>query len=252
VNVLQREGPSLGRPLVDTIKESRHLPCGEDPMLRPESTESIERAAAVLPSRDRPIPRGVVEEVVASIAAGEVARLVLLAETRAPQRWNALVYEVGEELAREPLLAGIATAAIEELLPPPLWLVVTREATSDAAPGPVDVLATLLIPHTIWSSSEAKAACARLRRHPLPEGLAAVQCFAQSKITAWHRDRARYVARPISRLLPIAEAPRTTSQLRDALELVRQRRGAAALCERVLLGAVARLNGLVPIAPSSN
>jgi len=224
----------------------------EDPVLRPEATETIERVATMLPLRDGPIPRRAVEEVVASMAAGEVARLVFRAEERAPQRWRALVDEVGGELAQEPLLAGIATAAIEELLPPPLWLVVMREATADAAPGPIDVLATLLESLTVWSLSEAGAAWADFRRHSLPDGLTAVRCFAQSKITMWHRDRARYVAGPVSRLLPVAEAPRTTSQLREALDLIRERRGASELCERLLLGAVARLEGLVPIAPSSN
>jgi hypothetical protein len=194
----------------------------------------------------------VVEEVIDAMAAGEVARLVLLAEKRAPRRWSALVDEVGDELAREPLLVGIATTAIEELLPPPLWLLVMREATSGSAPGPIDVLATLLVPETVWSSSETEAACAHFRRYPLPEGLAAVRRFAQSKVTAWRCDRARYVARPVARLLPVAEAPRTTSQLREALELVRLRSGASELCERLLFGAVARLNGLVPAVPSPN
>jgi hypothetical protein len=224
----------------------------EDPVLRPEATETIERVATMLRPRDGAIPRRAVEEVVASMGAGEVARLVLRAEKRAPQRRRALVDEVGHELAREPLLVGIATAAIEELLPPPLWLVVMREATAAAAPGPIDVLATLLQPQTVWSLSEVVAACADFRRHSLPDGLTAVRCFAQSRVTTWRRDRARYVARPMGRLLPVAAAPRTTNQLRDALELVRRRRGASELCERLLLGAVARLEGLVPIAPSSN
>ena len=46
-----------------------------------------------------------------ALPAGDVARLADLAASFAPDRWLALVDEVGGELAREPLLAGIATAA---------------------------------------------------------------------------------------------------------------------------------------------
>jgi len=224
----------------------------EDPVLRPEATETIERVATMLPLRDGPIPRRAVEEVVASMAAGEVARLVFRAEERAPQRWRALVDEVGGELAQEPLLAGIATAAIEELLPPPLWLVVMREATADAAPGPIDVLATLLEPQTVWSLSEAGAAWADFRRGSLPDGLTAVQCFAQSKITSGTAtEHDTWLARSVD----CCQSPRLLV-LRASFAMLwtsfanggARQSFASAYC----LARWPGLKGLVPIAPSSN
>src|SRR5690348_882653 len=101
-----------------------------------------------------------------------------------------------------------------------------------------------LEPLTVWSLSEAGAAWADFRRHSLPDGLTAVQCFAQSKITTWHRDRARYVACPVSRLLPVAEAPRTTSQLREALDLIRERRARQSFASAYCLARSPGLKGL--------
>ena len=192
------------------------------------------------------------EDVIASLPTEEIGRLVTVADECDPDRWRALVNEVGIEQAREPLLAGVVTAAVEELVPPPRWLVAMREGTSHGAPGPIDVLATLLTPQSVWSSGECRAAYAGYAGCPLREGLSAVQAFAQSETTEWHLDRARYVAHPVARVLPLSEAPRTTSQIEEALKLVQKRGGAATLCNRLLLGAVARLDGLVTVAPSPN
>lgn len=224
----------------------------DHPVLRPRSRETVQRVAGELPPGGHRIPRPVVEEVLASLSIDDITWLVTLAEECNPARWRALVDDVGVELAREPLLAGIATAAVEELVPPPRWLVATREGTSNDAPGPVDVLATLVPPQSVWSSDECGAAFVSYKRCGLPHGLAVVRAFAQSQISEWRLDRARHVARPVGRLLPVAEAPRTSTQLWEALELVQEQRGGALLCERLLFGAVARLDGLVPTAPSPN
>lgn len=156
---------------------------GEHPILRPASTETIEHIAAALPCRDQPVPRSAVEQVLNALSGDDVTRLVALVEQCAPDRWRALVVEVGDELAREPLLVGVATAAIQELSPPPPWLIATREGTSTSAPGPMNVLASLLVPESVWSRSEVDAAHARFRRRPLLEGLDAVRSFAQEEIT---------------------------------------------------------------------
>jgi hypothetical protein len=124
----------------------------------------VEHVAAALPGGGLHVPRSTVEEVLASFTTDEVRRLVAIAARSAPARWRAPVAEVGDELAPEPLLAGVATASIEELLPPPRWLVAMREGTSDQAPGPIDVLATLLQPQSVWSASESEAARASFRR----------------------------------------------------------------------------------------
>ena len=221
-------------------------------MLRPASTDTIERVAAALPPHDQPVPRSAVQEVLDALSADEVTRLLDLVEQCAPRRWRALVNGVGDELAREPLLVGVVTAAIRELLPPPAWLLAMRESTSRTAPGPIDVLASLLAPESVWSRSEADAAHARFRRHPPLEGLAAVRSFARAEITTWRRHRARYVARSVERALPMLEAPCTSTQLHTALQLVEERAGAAELCELLLFGAVARRDGAVPIVPSRN
>jgi hypothetical protein len=224
----------------------------EDPVLRPGATETIERVATMLPLRDGPIPRRAVEEVVAAMAAGEVARLVFRAEERAPQRWRALVDEVGGELAQEPLLAGIATAAIEELLPPPLWLVVMREATADAAPGPIDVLATLprttdglvvvggrscvgRLPATFTSGRADRSSMFRaIKDHDMAPRPSTIRGLSGQSTAAGRRGSS--YDEPASR----GFGPHSRTE------------GASELCERLLLGAVARLEGLVPIAPSAN
>jgi hypothetical protein len=227
---------------------------GQDyPVLRPGSTVATERAAAALSPGTSPIPKRVVEPVIDALPVDDVARLVDLAAACAPRRWHTLVGEVGTELAREPLLAGIATAAIAELVPPPRWLVLMRESTADAAPGPLNVLATLLHPESVWSVDEIRAAHALASRLPLPGELAAIVSFANAEMTAWRAQRVRLVARAVVPLLPIAEAPRTSRQLADSHELLARGDAAAAeLCQLLLLTAVLRLDGRVPVVPSRN
>jgi hypothetical protein len=193
----------------------------ESPVLRPSSSRVVERWAAALEPGVTAVPRHAVEEVMAALSGADVARLTGLAEQFAAERWGALVDDVGVELAREPLLVGVATAAISELVPPPRWLVAMREATSDEASGPVNVLASLLHPESVWSAT-------------------------------WRPERAGFVARPVVAAIPIPEAPSTSRQLAHALELIGQAGAAQELCQLLLLSAVPRRDGLVPVAPSHN
>jgi hypothetical protein len=198
------------------------------------------------------VPRHAVEEVIAALSDAEVARLARLAEQLAVERWRALVDQVGVEFAREPLLVGVATAAISELVPPPRWLVAMREATADEAPGSVNVLASLLHPESVWAAREIRGAHALASPLPLPEGLAVIFSFADAEMTTWHLERARFVARSVASAIPIPEAPSTSRQLADALELIGRAGPAQELCQLLLLSAALRRDGLVPIAPSQN
>jgi hypothetical protein len=199
-----------------------------------------------------PIPKPAVETVIHALPADDVTRLIDLAARCAPDRWPTLVDEVGEELAREPLLVGIATAAIAELVPPPPWLVVMREATADTAPGPLNVLASLLHPESVWSISATLAAHARMSGLPLVRALRAVISFGQTEMTDWHLDRARWVARSVEPILPMSEAPRTSEQLAEAIALLSRRAAVAELCELLLITAVLKHDGVVTLAPSLN
>ena len=192
------------------------------------------------------------EEVVAALPDADVTRLVELADQLAAERWRALVDEVGLELAHEPLLVGVATAALAELVPPPRWLVAMRETTAGEALGPLDVLASLLHPESVWSAGEIRAAHSVASALPLPQELAAIVSFADEEVTTWHMERARLVARPVAALIPVAEAPLTSRQLAEALELITGRSPAWELCRLLLLRAVLRLEGLVPVVRSQN
>jgi hypothetical protein len=215
----------------------------DQPRLRP--------VAPLVPCAE-PISRSDVEDVVAALPDDEVSRLVGLAGELAPRRWRALVDEVGAEAAREPLLAGIVTAALSELVPPPHWLVAMREATSDDAPGPLNVLATLLHPECVWSVGEIHGAHTLASALPFPRGLAVAESFARTEMNEWRAARARYVARPVARILPVEEAPVTSRQLADALALLPGERAVSELCELLLLSAVMRLERLVPVVPEPN
>lgn len=224
----------------------------EFPVLRPSSGNAVERCAAALAPGVKSVPRVVVEEAIAALPGDDVIRLSGLADELAPERWQALVREVGRELAYEPLLVGVASAAISELVPPPRWLVGMREATADAAPGPIDVLASLLHPGSVWSADEIRKAHGTAPSFTLPRRLAAIVSAAADVTTRWHLSRAQWVARPVARVIPILEAPATSRQLAQALELIALPESAGALCELLLLRAVMSLDGLVPIAPSQN
>jgi hypothetical protein len=130
----------------------------KQPLLRPASSTAAARIAAALPIDTEQVPKAGVEELIAGISEAEARRLAGLADQLAPPAWHALVSAVGAEHACEPLLAGVATAALSELLPPPRWLAVRREATVETAPGPLNVLASLLHPESVWSKEEAGAA----------------------------------------------------------------------------------------------
>jgi hypothetical protein len=224
----------------------------EHPVLRPSSSRIVERWAAAIGPGARTVPYRAVEEVIAALSDGEIARFVALAENLAVERWRALVDEVGVALAREPLLAGIATAAISELVPPPRWLVAMREATADDAPGPVNVLASLLHPESVWSDGEICDAHAIASALPPPQCVAATFSFADAEMTGWRLERVRFVARSVAPAIPIPEAPLTSRQLVHALELVGRAEPAQELCQFLLLSAVLRCDGLVPVAPSQN
>jgi hypothetical protein len=94
----------------------------ENPVLRPASSDIALRCAVALGPEARSVPRYAVEEVVAGLTDADIARLVGLAEELAIERWSRLVREVGRELALEPLLVGVASAAIAELVAPPRWV----------------------------------------------------------------------------------------------------------------------------------
>jgi len=224
----------------------------ENPTLRPSSSSVVERWAAAIDPGVKSVPRPAVEEVIAALPDTDVARLTGLAEQLAAERWRTLVGEVGAVHAREPLLVGVATAAISELVPPPRWLVAMREATADEAPGPVNVLASLLHPESVWSAEEIHGAHAAASGLPLPQGLAAIFSFAAAESTGRHLERARFVARPVASVIPIPEAPSTSGQLADALELIRRAGPAHELCRLLLLSGAMRRDGLVPVAPSQN
>ena len=196
------------------------------------------------------VPRRAVEEVIAALPDADVIRLAGLAEQLEGERWRALVDEVGDVRAREPLLVGVATAAISELVPPPRWLVAMREATADEAPGPMNVLASLLHPESVWSAGEICGALAS--RLPVPQGLAVIFSFADAEMTTRHLERARFVARSVESAIPIPEAPSTSRLLADALELIAQAGPAQELCQLLLLSAAMGRAGLVPVAPSQN
>jgi hypothetical protein len=225
----------------------------EQPLLRPASSTAAVRIAAALPIDTERVPKAVVEELIAGISEGEARRFAGLADQLAPPAWRALVSAVGAEHAREPLLAGVATAALSELLPPPRWLVVMREATVERAPGPLNVLASLLHPESVWSKEEAGAAQALAGPRAPERAVEAVFSFARTELARWRLERVRLIAAPLARLLPLAGAPRTSDHLLKAIELVRRsRRGPEELCCLLLLTYAMRLDGLVPIVPPQN
>ena len=225
----------------------------EQPLLRPASSTAAARIAAALPIDTEQVPKALVEELMAGISEAEARRLAGLADQLAPPAWRALVSAVGAEHAGEPLLAGVATATLSELLPPPRWLVVMREATAETAPGPLTVLASLLHPESVWSKEEADAAQALADPLPPEHAVEAVFSFARTELARWRLERVRLIAAPLARLLPLADAPRTSRDLLKAIELVRRgRRAPEELCCLLLLMYAMRLDGLVPIAPSQS
>ena len=224
----------------------------ENPGLRPSSSVVVEEWAAALGHGETSVPRRAVEEVIAAIPEADVVRLTGLAEQLGVERWRALVDEVGPVHSREPLLAGVATAAISELVPPPRWLVAMRETTAEEAPGSVNVLASLLHPESVWSAGEIAGAHAVASEFGLPQGLAAIFSFADEMVTPWHLKRARFAARSVIPAIPIPEAPSTSHQLAEALELIERAKPARELCRLLLLSAALRRDGLVPVAPSQN
>src|SRR5207249_5649424 len=116
-----------------------------------------------------------------------------------------------------------------------------------------NVLASLLHSEGVWSATEINAAHSlAVAASTLPEGLRAVLSFAGTGLMPWRLTRARQVAAPVARVLPLAEAPRTSDQLREALSLLCRRIAAEELCELLLLTGVMKLEGLVPVVPSPN
>jgi hypothetical protein len=225
----------------------------EQPLLRPASNTAAVRVAAALPIDTEQVPKALVEELMAGISEAEARRLAGLADQLAPPAWRALVSAVGAEHAGEPLLAGVATAALSELLPPPRWLVVMREATADMAPGPLNVLASLLHPESVWSKAEADAAQGLAGPLAPERAVEAVFSFARAELARWRLERVRLIAAPLARLLPLADAPRTSGDLLKAIELVRRgSRAPEELCCLLLLTYAMRLDGLVPIVPSQS
>jgi hypothetical protein len=225
----------------------------EEPLLRPSDREATDAAAAALGEWTGTVPRPVVEEIMAGLRDDEVDRLVSLADDLAPERWRMLVAVVGPAEAREPLLVGVVTVAVLERQPPQRWLARTREGTADAAPGPLNVLASLLHAVSVWSAREIEAAhdfaCPEL--HPADRA-AATFAFADVNVTPAHRQRARRVAEPVGRILPLEGAPRTTRHLEAALEEIASEDGADELCRLLLLTRVLQIDGLVPQVPSQN
>jgi hypothetical protein len=204
--------------------------------------------------RGGPVPWQGVQEVWAHLDERELRRLELIADEIAPGRWRPLVDEVSAGHAREPLVAGVLTAAIEELRPPPRWLAAMREGTADDAPGPLNVLASLLRPQSVWSIDEARAAqILSAPLCPLGTKLAVIASVARAETERLRLERLRVVAEPVHRLLPVAEAPRTTADLEQACGLVATDDEAAAeTCMLTLLTYVMSLEGLVMDAPSPN
>ena len=225
----------------------------EEPLLRPSDREATGAAAARLGERTGTVPRPVVEKIMAEMSCAEVAGLVSLADEAAPERWQMLVALVGPTEAREPLLVGAITVAVFEQQPPRRALVRMREATADTAPGPLDVLASVVHPVCVWSAREIRAAhdFAPPELHPV-DRVAAIFAFAHETVTSEHRERARRAAEPVGRILPIERAPRTTRHLEEALEDVMTDDGADELCRLLLLTRVLQVDGLVPQFPSPN
>lgn len=225
----------------------------EEPLLRLSDREATDGAAAALGEWTGTVPRAVVEEVMSGLADDKVSRLVSLADDLAPERWRMLVAVVGAAEAREPLLVGVVTVAVLEQQPPQRWLVQTREATAESAPGPLHVLASLLHPASVWSAREIQTArdFAPAELHPA-DRVSATFAFADVTVTPAHRQRALPVAEPVGRILPVEGAPRTTAHLEAALEEVVSEDGADELCRLLLLTGVLQADGLVPYVPSPN
>jgi hypothetical protein len=218
---------------------------GEDyPLLRPRAAAAcaaVRAAAFRLGARGGPVPRQIVEEVRALLGTRELRRLELLADAAAPGRWRPLVDAVGTEHAHE-------------RRPPPRWLAAMREGTADDAPGPLNVLASLLHPQSVWSIDEARAAeTLAAAIDPLGRRLAGIASFARLETKRFRLERLRAVAEPVEALLPVVGVPRTTADLAEACALVATDDEAAAeTCMLTLLTYVMGLDGLVMEAPSLN
>ena len=186
----------------------------EEPLLRPSDREATRAAALRLGEWTGAVPRPVVEGIMVEMSGEEVSGLVSLVEELAPERWLMLVGLVGQTEAREPLLVGAVTVAVLEHQPQQRSFVRTREATADAAPGPLNVLASVLHPVSVWSAREIRAAhdFAPAELHPV-DRVSATFAFAHETVTPAHRERARRVAEPVGRILPVERAPRTTRHL---------------------------------------
>jgi hypothetical protein len=116
----------------------------------------------------------------------------------------------------------------------------------------LNVLASLLYPESVWYAGEIRAAHSVASALPLPQELAAIVSFAEGEMTTWHLERARFVACSVSPLIPMPDAPLTSRQLADALELVGRASLAGELCQLLLLNAVLRLEGIAPVVASQN
>jgi hypothetical protein len=127
-----------------------------------------------------------------------------------------------------------------------------REATADEAPGPVHVLASLLHPESVWSAGEIDDAHVVASALPVPQEVAAIFSFADAEMTMRRLQRARFVARSVAAAIPIPEAPSTSRQLVQALELIGRAGPAQEVCRLLLLSAVLKRDGLVPVVPSQN
>jgi len=227
------------------------------PALRPRGVAAcgaVREAAARLGDHDGAIPRSVVESLLERCDARDLHRLELLAGVLAPGRWRPLVDAVGAEHAREPLYAGVLSAAVAERQPPPQWLAVMREGTADDAPGPVNVLASLLRPESVWSIDEARTAQALAAPIGLlPRKIDSIRSFASSKMDQGRLDRLRVISEPVESMLPVAGAPRTTAHLDEACALVAADDGASSeACFLLLLTYVMGLEGALTIVPSQN
>lgn len=225
----------------------------EEPEIRPSDREVTGAAAATLGEWRGTVARAVVAEITESLPEDEVRRLVSLAEDLAPERWRMLVAAVGPAEAREPLLVGAVTVAVLEQQSPQRWFVQTREGTADSAPGPLNVLASLRHPGSVWSAREIRAAhdFAPSELHPADRAHA-MFAFADETMTPAHCQRARRIAAPVGRILPVEGAPRTTDHLEAALKEVVSEEGAEALCRLLLLAGVLQADGLVLQVPSRN
>jgi hypothetical protein len=225
----------------------------EEPLIRPPDRAATAAAAEALGEWNGQVPRSVVEELIAGLTVEDVDRLVSLADDLAPERWRMLVAAARPALAREPLLVGAVTVAVLEQQPPRRWLVQSREATADSAPGPLNVLASLLHAGSVWSAREIRAASdfALAELHPA-DRVSAIFSFADQALMPVHRQRALLVTEPLRRILPVESAPRTTLDLEAALEEIISEEGADELCRLLLLTRVLQSEGLVPVVPSMN